>query len=255
MHLSEHPLISASAIQRRVDELGAEIAAHYGDEPITLIVVLKGGLPFAADLLRAIPVSDVCVEYIRARSYAGTASTGEVLITMQPEESLEGRHAIVVEDILDTGRTASAIQARILALGPLSCAVCALLDKPARREVPIEADFTGFVIENYFVVGYGLDLDERFRGLPAVFVLEEAEEPEPAFLMDDEEPPAAPESEAPFPWPEEEVAGEETPGAISPADPGSGQTGGTPSPGTASGPPPPHRARARRRRRPRPPFR
>lgn len=249
MKLSERPLLSAAAIQRRVDELGAEIAAHYGDMPFTMVVVLKGALPFAADLMRAIDHAAMRVEYIRARSYDGTDSTGEVALTVLPEEPLQGRHVLLVEDILDTGRTARVILEYIDGAGAASCAVCTLLDKPARRETPIVPDFCGFTIDNHFVVGYGLDFNERHRELPAVFVLEEAapEEADPASAI---EAALEPKREEPFVWPQGESGA--TPAASTPEDPGSGQSADTPTPGTEAARQAALRARTRRRRGRRP---
>ena len=252
MKLSERPLITATAIQRRVDELGSEIAAYYGEVPFTMLVVLKGGLPFAADLMRAIGSPAMAIEYIRARSYEGTASTGEVHITVTPEESLRGKHVLVVEDILDTGHTGKAILDFVEGEGAASCVVCTLLDKPARREMPVAAEFCGFTIDNHFVVGYGLDFDERHRELPAVFVLEDAGEPVAMDPVEAIEAAMAPKPEEPFVWPEEAAEAEEP---ISPQPPGSGQSAERPNPDTEESLSARHRARTRRRRSRRPPFR
>jgi len=252
MKRSERPLITAAAIQRRVDELGAEIAAYYGEVPFTLVVVLKGALPFAADLMRAIGSATMAVEYVRARSYDGTASSGEVSITVTPEESVRGKHVLVIEDILDTGRTAKAILDYIESEGAASCVVCTLLDKPARREVPIAADYCGFTIDNHFVVGYGMDFNERFRELPAVFVLEPADAAvttDPAEAIEAALEPAP--EEEPFVWLPSTAAAE----AASPALPDSDQTAETPRPGTEAEQSARHRARTRRRRSRRPPYR
>jgi len=157
MRPSEEPLLSAEAIASRVADLGNAIAERYDGAPVVLLCVLKGGLFFTADLARTLP-GRATVDFIRAKSYDGVESTGTV--------------TLVVEDILDTGRTATAILERIREENPASVALCTLLDKPSRRVVPIEADFVGFTIGEYFVVGYGLDHDERYRELPAVHVLE-----------------------------------------------------------------------------------
>ena len=171
MRPSEEPLLSAEAIASRVADLGNAIAEHYDGAPVVLLCVLKGGLFFTADLARTLP-GRATVDFIRAKSYDGVESTGTVTLVVEPTLALEGRHVVVVEDILDTGRTATAILERIREENPASVALCTLLDKPSRRVVPIEADFVGFTIGEYFVVGYGLDHDERYRELPAVHVLE-----------------------------------------------------------------------------------
>ncbi len=172
LRISEVPLISSDAIQRRVVELGREISARYLAEPLVLVSVLKGGCVFTADVMRHI-ASPVHVEFIRARSYRGTVSSGAVEFSILPEQSLAGRDVLIVEDILDTGVTAAAIVDRLSAQHPRSMALCALLDKPSRRLCSVRADFTGFTIDNEFVVGYGLDFNEAYRNLPAIHVLEE----------------------------------------------------------------------------------
>ncbi|NUM54240.1 MAG: hypoxanthine phosphoribosyltransferase [Candidatus Hydrogenedentes bacterium] len=171
MRLSNEPLISADAIQARVRELGNRITADYAGKELMVIVVLKGGLLFAADLLRAIHVP-LSLEYIRAKSYNGDHSTGYVELKVLPEQPLDGKHVLVVEDILDTGRTTAAVLDVARRGGAASVALCVLLDKPSHRTTPIQADYVGFAIDDHFVVGYGLDHDERHRELPAIHVIE-----------------------------------------------------------------------------------
>lgn len=172
MHLVEPPLIPAGSIARRVREMGASLSACYADRrmPIVLLAVLRGSVVFAADLMRAMAVP-TAIDFIRAKSYAGTRSTGRVEITQFPEVPLKGRDVLVVDDILDTGRTTAAILDFVREQNPASAALCTLLDKPARRAVSIQADFSGFSIEDRFVVGYGLDYEERYRGLPSIYEL------------------------------------------------------------------------------------
>lgn len=170
MRLDMRPLISAEAIRDRVAGLAAQLCEDYMGRPITLLVVLKGGAWFGADLARALP-HDTRVEFIRAKSYVGDASTGEVRFLVEPEGSLAGRDVVVVEDIVDTGTTLRAIVERVSLLGPNSVRVCTLLDKPARRRVPVQADYVGFEIPDEFVVGYGLDYDEAYRTLTAIYRL------------------------------------------------------------------------------------
>jgi hypoxanthine phosphoribosyltransferase len=173
MRLSAAPLLSPDRIQARVDALGAQIRHDYGGRDLVVLAVLKGALFFTADLVRAM-AREVVVDCVRAQSYAGTASTGEVRFTLLPEVPLAGRHVLVVEDILDTGRTATALLERLAQEQPASLALCTLLDKPDRRVVPVRADYVGFTIPDHFVIGYGLDHDERHRELPGIWTLEPA---------------------------------------------------------------------------------
>jgi hypoxanthine phosphoribosyltransferase len=147
------PLISANDLAARVAGLGAEIARDYaGKEPV-LVCVLKGGFVFAADLARAIDLP-LSIEFIRAESYgADTASSGEVRITLEPDALLTGRDVILVEDIVDTGLTAARILEVLRAHKPASLKVCTLLDKPSHRVTDVPLDYTGFVIDDVFVVG------------------------------------------------------------------------------------------------------
>ncbi len=171
MQRSREPLFSETVIARRIDELAADITRDYAGRDPMVVPVLKGGLFFAADLLRRLAF-DLTVDFIRARSYEGHLSKGTVEFTFLPEQPLEGRHVLVVEDILDTGRTTAAVFDRLMAAGAASAELCALLDKPARRVTPIQARYTGFAIDDHFVVGYGLDHDECYRNLPAIYTLE-----------------------------------------------------------------------------------
>ena len=164
-------MIDAAAIQARVGELGAQITAEYAGRSLVVVVVLKGGLLFAADLIRAIHVP-LALEYIRAKSYDGANSTGTVALKVLPELPLRGTHVLIIEDILDTGRTTSVVLDAVRHEQPASVALCALLDKPERRVVSVTADYVGFKIADHFVVGYGLDFDEHYRELPAIHVME-----------------------------------------------------------------------------------
>lgn len=167
------PLIDAATIGKRIGEMGKEIGEAYEGKPLTLLVCLKGAYLFAADLSRAIAVPHQ-ISFVRVGSYgAGTVSTGEVAIEGLQEGELEGRDVLVVEDIVDTGQTASTLIERLRATGIGSVRLCALLDKPSRRIVATSPDFVGFSIENRFVVGYGLDHAEAGRHLPFIGVYEE----------------------------------------------------------------------------------
>src|SRR5438309_8195420 len=164
-------LIDASAIARRVQELGARIAEDYATRDLVLVSILKGALPFLADLMRAIPIN-CSLDFLEVSSYgAGTTSSGVVRILKDLAGPLEGRDVLVVEDILDTGHTLSYVLEHLRGQHPRSVGLCVLLDKAARRIVPIEIDYRGFEIEDKFVVGYGLDFAERYRNLPFIGVL------------------------------------------------------------------------------------
>lgn len=175
MHPSSTPLISEQALQARINELAAEISRDYAGRELVLAVVLKGALMFAADLVRRLTVP-TSIEFVRARSYQGTRSSRRVNVTVFPEEGLAGKHVLIVEDILDTGYTTHFLLDRFRDAKPDSLELCTLLDKPSRRNVPVDAKYVGFTIDDQFVVGYGLDYEEHFRELPAVFVLENEQE-------------------------------------------------------------------------------
>jgi len=164
-------LFDAATLDQRTQELGAQIRADYGDEAITAVCVLKGSVMFTADLVRAIG-GDVRLEFLGVSSYVGTESTGQVRITHDLRDSVRGKHVLIVEDIVDTGLTLEYLIAALAMREPASLKVAALLSKPARRTVDVEADYCGFSIEDHFVVGYGLDLDERYRNQPWIGIYE-----------------------------------------------------------------------------------
>lgn len=164
-------LFDADTLHQRIAELGREIRADHGDVPIVAICVLKGSILFTADLVRAIG-GDVRIEFLGVSSYAGTESTGEVAITHDLRSAIAGAHVLVVEDIVDTGLTLSYLMGLLTARSPASLKIASLLDKPSRRTSEVTADYVGFTIEDQFVIGYGLDLDERFRNLPFVGIYE-----------------------------------------------------------------------------------
>ena len=165
-------LIDEAQLRDGVARLAAQIDRDYDGLGLILVCILKGAAVFASDLARAVQAEVLQVEYLRASSYgAGTQSSGAVQIpfsTLQPG-SIAGRHILVVDDIADTGHTCVAVKAHIGAMSPASVRYCTLLDKPERRAVPVQYDYVGFTIPNHFVVGYGMDLDERYRTLPAVY--------------------------------------------------------------------------------------
>ncbi|MDQ3127341.1 MAG: hypoxanthine phosphoribosyltransferase [Chloroflexota bacterium] len=165
-------LVSEAEIAAKVNELGARIAADHGDRPLTLVSVLKGSLPFMADLMRAIPIP-VRIDLMEVSSYGGasTESSGLVRILKDLSASIEGEDVLIVEDIIDTGLTLNYLVRYLRGKNPRSLRICTLLDKPARRLVDIPVDYVGFTIPDQFVVGYGLDYGEFYRNLRFVGVL------------------------------------------------------------------------------------
>ena len=167
-------LIGADEIQARVAAIGAEITTDYADNPPLLVCVLKGAFVFLADLVRAIDLP-VEVDFMAISSYgSGTQNSGIVRIVKDLEMTIEGRDVLVVEDIVDSGLSLSYLIKSLQARRPRSLAICALLTKPERREVEVPVRYVGFEIPNRFVIGYGLDFDERFRNLRAIGVIDEA---------------------------------------------------------------------------------
>jgi hypoxanthine phosphoribosyltransferase len=167
------PLFTSEQIQTRVAEMGAEIARDYRDTTPLFICVLKGALLFAGDLMRATDLR-LGLEFMAISSYgASTRSSGEVKIVKDLDVPVEGRDILVVEDIVDTGLTLSYLLANLRSRGARSVKLAALLDKWERRERPVKIDYLGFKIPDAFVVGYGLDFDERYRNLPFIAVLKD----------------------------------------------------------------------------------
>ena len=164
-------LIPAADLQARIRELGAEITKDYAGRNPLLICVLKGAMVFMADLIRTIDLP-LTIDFIAVSSYgSGTRSTGEVRIVKDLDHPLEGHDVIFVEDILDTGLTLSYLLDTFRARGVASVKLAALLNKPDRRKVEVQLDYKGFDIPDEFVVGYGLDYDERYRNLPYIGVV------------------------------------------------------------------------------------
>jgi len=164
-------LVSADAIQNRVRELGRELKRVYGEEELTVISIMNGAILFTADLLRQLD-NPVRLDCIRISSYGNaTESHGTPKLVHSLTLDVTGRHVLLVDDILDTGKTLALVTGMIRGLQPASLRVCVLLDKKGRRQVPFEADFVGFAIPDKFVVGYGLDYAERYRNLTSIGVL------------------------------------------------------------------------------------
>jgi len=165
-------LIDEQKLQNRIAEIAKQIGEEYKNKEITLICILKGSIFFTVDLARRIN-EDVKIEFIRVSSYGeGTESTGEIKMKLDLKDSIQGKDVIVLEDIIDTGRTLSYLMEYLKMKKPNSIKLCALLDKPERRIKKVKVDYTGFQIPDKFVVGYGLDWDEKYRNLPYIGYIE-----------------------------------------------------------------------------------
>ena len=164
------PFLSAEAIRQRIADLAQQIRDDAPDADLHFIGVLKGSVFFLADLLRAMPGA-VTMDFIAVASYAGTRSTGEVRLIKDVDYSLQNRHVIVVEDIVDTGLTLHYLQDILRARGPASLRTACLLSKPSRRQIEVPVEYVGFTIDDRFVVGYGLDYNEHHRHLPYIGLL------------------------------------------------------------------------------------
>ena len=165
-------LLSEEEVDARIAELGAQISKEYEGEEIFMICTLKGACFFACELAKRITVP-VALDFMSVSSYGnGSVSSGKIIMKKDLEESIVGKNVIVVEDIVDTGRTLSYLMDNLKQRGPKSLKLCAMLDKPDRRVVDIKADSTGFEIPDLFVIGYGLDYAQRYRNLPYIGVLE-----------------------------------------------------------------------------------
>jgi len=167
----ESVLISRQALRERVAALGEQISRDYAGKELVLVGILKGSVVFLSDLMRAIDLP-VSIDFMAVSSYGAAAkSSGVVRISKDLDHPIKGKHVLVVEDILDSGRTLRYIMKLMAAAFPASLEICTLLDKPERRIVPIECRYTGFAVPDEFVVGYGLDYAEKYRNLPYIGVL------------------------------------------------------------------------------------
>lgn len=168
-------IISKEEIEEKIKEAGKYIDAIYDGRPILLVSILNGAFVFMADICRAVTVP--CeIAFMRAKSYySGTSSSGVVQITMDLDQDISGYHVVIIEDIIDTGRTLNDILKVLKGRDPLSLKVITLLDKPSRRIVELEPDMALFTIPDHFVIGYGLDFDEYFRNLPYIAEFNEEE--------------------------------------------------------------------------------
>ncbi|MDR0880032.1 MAG: hypoxanthine phosphoribosyltransferase [Clostridioides sp.] len=176
MYKLKETLISEEEIKAKVKEMGKKIEEDYKGEEVLLVGILKGASIFAADLVRSIDL-DVKIDFMSVSSYGNsTQSSNTVKILKDLDTDIKGRNVLIVEDIIDTGLTLSNLVAALKTRKPKSLKLCTLIDKPARRTTDILVDYKGFVIEDKFIVGYGLDYAERFRNLPFIGILEDTEE-------------------------------------------------------------------------------
>lgn len=167
----ERVLLSEDQIKARIAELGQELTADYAGKNPIFVGVLKGVVVFFADMVRAVPIP--CqFDFMCVSSYgSGTESSGQIKLKMDLSADIEGRHVVILEDILDSGLTLKYTVEYLKTKNPASIKICTFLDKPERRKADIHADYIGFTVPNLFVVGYGLDFDEEYRNLPYVGVL------------------------------------------------------------------------------------
>lgn len=165
-------LISREQLEQRIAELGEAISRDYAGKDLLLVCILKGGVLFLSDLVRAIKIPHA-IDFMAISSYGGarTESSGVVRILMDLNASIENRNVLIIEDIIDTGHTLAHIIDLLKTRNPRSLKICTLLNKPSRREMAVQVDYIGFDIPNEFVIGYGLDYEEFYRNLPFVGVL------------------------------------------------------------------------------------
>ena len=164
-------LYTMKEIQKRIKELGEEITKDYNGKELIVICILKGAIFYTVDLVKNIDL-DLNLEFMKVSSYEGTESTGVITIKQDITCDIKGKDVLVVEDIIDTGRTLRVLREELLKRGPSSLKITTFLDKKERREVEMEADYVGYEIPNKFVVGYGLDVDEKYRNLPYIGYIE-----------------------------------------------------------------------------------
>lgn len=169
-------MITEEELDKKIAELGAQISKDYAGKSVKLICILKGSIFFCCELAKRITVP-VTLDFMQVSSYgSGTTSSGQVKIKKDLDESIEGDHVIVVEDIIDSGNTLARLIPMLLERKPADLAVCTMLDKPERREVDMDVKYNGFSIPDEFVVGFGLDFDQKYRNLPFIGVIHMDEE-------------------------------------------------------------------------------
>jgi hypoxanthine phosphoribosyltransferase len=166
-------LVSKRKIAATVKRLAGEIRQDYGDKCPLLVGILKGSFVFMSDLIRCLDIP-LEVDFVRLASYgSGTQSGGQITLVHELRSRIEGRHVLVVEDLVDTGLTTGFLCEHLHQKGPASLKLCSLADKPSRRKIPVQIDYLGFTVPNKFIVGYGIDYDEHYRNLPDICVIED----------------------------------------------------------------------------------
>ena len=166
-------LITEEQIKARAKEIGAQISEEFAGEEVMLIGILKGALPWMADVMKSITL-DCTIDFMACPSYgSSTKTSGVVKINKDLDSDIEGKNVIIVEDIVDSGITLSYLEKYLANRGPKTIKLCTLLDKPAGRRSDVEADYVGFEVEDLFIIGYGLDYDQKYRNLPYISYLNE----------------------------------------------------------------------------------
>lgn len=167
-------LIDEQTLQNRINELAKEISHDYKNKDIILICILKGSVYFTVDLSKKITCKSITLDFMRISSYdnKATKSSGKINLKLDINENIENKNVIVIEDIIDSGFTLNYLYNYLKTKNPKTLKLCTLLDKPDRREIDVQVDYTGFEIDNKFVIGYGLDYDEKYRNLPYIAYLE-----------------------------------------------------------------------------------
>lgn len=166
-------MIDQQQILRRAAELGQQITSDFAGEPVLLVGILRGAVVWMADIMKAIDL-DVSIDFMEVSSYgASTETSGRIEIRKDIQDDIEGKNLIIIEDIVDSGRTLEFLKQHLEAKKAKKVKICTLLDKPERRQVEIRVDYVGFTVEDKFIVGYGLDFDQKYRNLPYITFLEE----------------------------------------------------------------------------------
>lgn len=168
----EEILVTEEEILKRCEELGRQIDKDYADEPPIVVGLLKGSVPFMAELIKKITI-DIELDFMDVSSYAGTTSSGDIKILKDLDRSIKGKKILIVEDIVDTGATVVVVKDLLYQKGASDVKIITLLNKPDRREKAVEADYIGFTVPNKFVIGYGMDYEQKYRNLPYIAVLKE----------------------------------------------------------------------------------
>lgn len=176
-------LINKTLLQQRIKELAKQIEKDYEGKDLTIICILKGSVYFTTDLTKHIN-KDLNIEFMRVSSYEGENSTGVIKLKLDLDEPVTNKNILIVEDIIDSGKTLSYLIDYLKVQNPTSIKLCTLLNKPERRTVNVKVDYTGFTIPNLFVIGYGMDYNEKYRNLPNISCFINSEEEEKLFLKE-----------------------------------------------------------------------